>query len=101
MIIDDFDLVSVSVPPSETKTPLVVDPNAMVPLSFPLQSFQTIARRCSQIAQFCGAVQLPELSAGDLLNSLKAPTAFAVVKPLGFGTPERLDHKLHCILYTV
>jgi hypothetical protein len=65
----------------------------MLSLAIPVQCFQTIPRRRGQISQLRGAVQLPELSACDLLDSLKAPAALAVVKALCLGTPERPDHK--------
>jgi hypothetical protein len=101
VIVDDLNLVCVSISPNETKTPLIVDPDAMRSLSFPAQCFQTISRRCRQIPQFRGAVQLPELPAGDLFDSLKAPTALALVKPLCLGTPERPDHTINPILSSV
>jgi hypothetical protein len=96
-IIDDLNLVGVFIPPGETKTPLVVDPYAVIFLSFPVQSFQAITRRCCQIPQFGGAVQLPELSAGNLLDGLKAPATLAVVKPRCLSAPERPDHESYCI----
>jgi len=101
VIVDDLNLVGVAVPPNETKTPLIVDPYAMGSLSFPAQCFQMITRRCGQIPQFRGAIQLPELSARDLFDSLKAPTALALVKPLCLGTPERPDHTINPILSSV
>jgi hypothetical protein len=94
VIIDDLNFVGVSFAPRETKTPLVVDPHAVATLSFPAQCFQTITWRRHQIPQLRGAVQLPELSAGDLLHRLKASTALAVVKPLCLGAPKRPDHNI-------
>ena len=93
----------IAIPPHEAHAELVVDPNAMRSLSFPTQCFQTITRWCGQIPQFRGAVQLPDLPAGGLFDSPKAPTALALVKPLCLGTPERPDHKciVSCLAYNV
>jgi len=50
VMIDDLNLVGVSVSPNETETPLVVDPYAMLPPSLSVQGFQTIPRRRGQIS---------------------------------------------------
>lgn len=93
MVVDDLNIVRTAVAPDEAKAPLVVDANTMLSFSFPMQSFQAIPRRRCQVAQFCRTVQLPKLSACDMLDCLKAPAALAVVKPLGLRTPERQNHK--------
>jgi hypothetical protein len=59
-----------------------------LPLSVPAQCFQLIARWCRQVTQFQRAIQLPNLSACDLLDSLKAPPALPLMKALSLGTPE-------------
>jgi len=60
----------------------------MLPLSVAMQCFQTIPWRGCHVPQLCRAVQLPKLSAGDLLNRLKAPTALSLVQALSLGRPE-------------
>lgn len=42
MIIDDFDLKSILLPPSEAYSPLITDANAVLPLALSLKCFQTI-----------------------------------------------------------
>jgi len=54
MVVDDLDLVSVSVPPHEADTPLVIDADAMGSCSIAFEGFESVARRHPQIFQgFC------------------------------------------------
>ena len=101
VIVHNLNFVSVALSPHEAETPLLVNPNAMLPLSVAMQCFQAIAGRSSQVAQFGGAVQLPKLSPGDALDSLKAAARLPTVKSPGFGAAERLDHEPDCILLRV
>ncbi len=101
VIVHDLNLVSIALAPNEAKTPLVVNPNAVLSLSAALQYFQAIAGRRRQIAQFRGAVQLPELAPRDALDSLQAAARLPAVKSLGFRAAERLDHELDCMLFSV
>src|SRR5713101_1863421 len=57
MIVNDFDIVSVSVAPDETNPKLVIDADAMLPGSVTLQSLQAVAWRNAQVFQPCGAVE--------------------------------------------
>jgi hypothetical protein len=103
VIVHDLNFVSVALSPHEAKTPLIVDPNTMLAFSAAMQCFQAIAGRSGQIAQFGGAVQLPELSPGDPLDGLKAAARLPTVKSPGFGAAERLDHDLsvYCLAFNV
>jgi hypothetical protein len=50
---------------------LVIDPNAGLSLSVAVQGLQAISRRRHQGSQFRRAVQLPQLPARNMLDSLK------------------------------
>jgi hypothetical protein len=101
VIVHDLNFVSIPLAPDEAQTPLVVNPNAVLPPSVAMQSFQAISGRCCQIAQFRGAIQLPELAPRDVLDRLKAAARLPAVKSLGFRAAERLDHGLDCMLFSV
>jgi hypothetical protein len=101
VIVHDLNFVSIPLAPNEAKTPLVVNPNAVLSLSAAMQSFQAISGGRCQIAQFRGAVQLPELAPRDALDSLKAAARLPAVKSLGFRAAERLDHRVDCIPLSV
>lgn len=51
MIIYYLDIMRISINPSETDAPLLVDPNAVLALSITLQGFELVSRRNSQIVQ--------------------------------------------------
>jgi hypothetical protein len=99
VVIHYLDIVGISVTPHKTKTPLVVDPDTVLPFPIAAQGFQTVPRRCCQIAQLRSAVQLAELSAGDPFHGSKATTRLPVVKSPGFRATERPDHL--SILYRI
>ena len=45
MVVRDLDVPCFAIAPSETDTPLIVDPNAVLPASVAPQRLKTIARR--------------------------------------------------------
>jgi len=49
MVIHNLDFERVSIGPTEADAPLVVDPDAVLPLAIARQSLQTIARDGSKI----------------------------------------------------
>ncbi len=57
MIVNDFDIVSVSVAPDETNPKLVIDADAVLTGSIALQSLQAVAWRNPQVFKPCGAVE--------------------------------------------
>jgi hypothetical protein len=105
VIVHDLNFVSIALAPNEAQTPLVVpsnaNPNAVLSLSAAMQSFQAISGGRCPIAQFRGAVQLPELAPRDVLDRLKAAARLPAVKSLGFRAAERLDQGLDCMLLSV
>jgi hypothetical protein len=101
VIVHDLDFVSIALAPNEAQTPLAVNANAVLSLSAAMQSFQAISGGRCPIAQFRGAVQLPELAPRDVLDRLKAAARLPAVKSLGFRAAERLDQGLDCMLLSV
>ena len=59
MIVDDFDLVALPLAPEETDTPLVVDPDAVLPCALPFHRFQAICGRNAQVVEALGRVEHP------------------------------------------
>lgn len=92
MVVDDFHRVRIAIAPDKTETPLVINANTMLPFAFTVQRLQSIPRWRCQVAEFCGALQLPKLSARDPLDRMKTPAALAVVKLLSLQTAERPNH---------
>jgi hypothetical protein len=57
MVVHDLNLIGVIIPPKEANPELVVDPDAVLTRSVPLQGFQAIARRTPQVFQIRGGIQ--------------------------------------------
>jgi hypothetical protein len=95
MVIDDFDLMRMAVPPDETNAPLIIDPDAMLACTIALEGFETIAWWHAQVSQFRRRRrenQFPKSSALD--GGRKSPRAFALPYPFRFFTAEFLNHFL-------
>ena len=60
MAIHNLDLERVRIGPGEADAPLVVDPNAVLPLAIARQGLQTVARDDSKIRQGRGSVYVVE-----------------------------------------
>jgi hypothetical protein len=63
VIIHNLNIERVAILPNKTDSPLIVNPNAVLPFPVPMQGFQAVSRWRSQISQFIRAIQLPQLSA--------------------------------------
>ena len=73
MVIDDFHIVRIAVLPTETDTPLIVDPDAVLAVPIAGEVLQPITGQPRQVTQGGGAVELIELPYGGPGNGLKAP----------------------------
>src|SRR6266852_3868924 len=93
VVVHYLDVVGIPFTPHKTKTPLVVDPDTVLPLTLAAQGFQTVPRWRCQIAQLRSAVQLAKLSAGDPFHGSKASTRLPAVKSTlssrGTGRPQK------------
>ena len=92
MIVHDLDVVRIAVSPHETKTPLIVDSDAVLPLSLAMQDLQTVAGGSRQVPQLGSAIQLAQLSAGNPFHGPKAATRLPSMESPGFRTTERPNH---------
>jgi len=82
VIIDNFNVVGVTVAPDETQPPLIVDPNAVLPFSIAVQSFKTIGGWRSQVSEFGCAVHLPQLAPDHVLHRLKSTARLSAMQSL-------------------
>lgn len=62
MVVDDFDVVCVSIQPAETDAPLVVDAYAVLSLPVTLERLQPITGRNEQVLQAAGLAQVEEFA---------------------------------------
>jgi len=57
VVVGDLDVEGVSFTPDEADSPLVVDPDAVLPFAIPLQLFQPIPGRHSEVLERTRAVK--------------------------------------------
>lgn len=70
MITDNFniDRTRRTFEPVETDSPLVVDPNTVLPFPIPLQRFETVPRQGRQVLKSRGGFEPIEFQPGHTLN---------------------------------
>src|SRR5688500_6379247 len=61
VIVGDLDVVGIALAPDEADTPLIVDPNAVLPAAIALQSLHAVARRHAQIGETGAVVEHQQL----------------------------------------
>lgn len=97
MVIDNFDLVGVSVPPNETYPPLVVDPDRVLAGPGSLKLLQPVAGDSPQLAEGDGGVnyrQFPQCAAPQIPR--KPPGGPPAEESLRIPRGEALDHRTKC-----
>jgi hypothetical protein len=93
MIIRNFNIVCISGFPSETYSPLVIDPDAVFSFAVPFQGFQSISGRNSQGIQIWCGIQNYEFSPCKMLNILRQFSGKDSIKYFfGFFIPEKFNH---------
>jgi hypothetical protein len=92
MVVHHVYLLRLAVLPDETDPILVVDPDAVLPLSISGKSLETIAGKCPEVVQALGGVQLGQLPLRDLGNGPKPSRRVPLEQGLGVTAPERADH---------
>jgi hypothetical protein len=61
MVVDDFHVVGVAIPPHEADAILIIDSDAVLALALAVQSLQPVSGRHTQIIQRHGGMQQEEL----------------------------------------
>jgi hypothetical protein len=51
MAVDNLDVIRITLIPNKAHSPLIVDSNAVLPLSIPTQGFQAVSRRNPEIIE--------------------------------------------------
>jgi len=88
VVVHDFDIQRITILPTETDAPLVIDPDAMLSLSIALQGFQTIAWRYTKILYTDGAMKVKQLPSRYPLDIAKPPHVPIIEQRLGISAAE-------------
>jgi len=95
MVIRDFYVKGIPIPPDEAHAILIVNPNAVLPRPIPAKRFQMISRRHLQVIERDGRIQnrqFLERPAPEI--SRKSPALARPPQPFGFLVAETRDHSL-------
>src|SRR5581483_7376554 len=92
VVVDDLDFICLPVRPAETDPPLLVDPDAVLPLAVAFERLEPISRRRHQVAKCLSTVKIEQLAARRPLNRPEAGDWAIIEQCLGIGRPEGLDH---------
>jgi hypothetical protein len=65
VVIDNFDLVGISILPFETNPELLVYPDAVLTFSVTAKTFQTITRWNGKLSDFSDTIDLIQLALGN------------------------------------
>ena len=84
MIIDDLHFKAMPITPNKTDSPLIVDPNRVLPFTIASQGFQLISWRRGQNTQLRGCVELEQLPYCNAPDSAKTFAMLVMKKLLGF-----------------
>jgi hypothetical protein len=94
VVVDDLNLVGITVPPYETDTPTLIVADTVLALPISGELLQAVARRKAEIGEALGVVEHAELAVGQLLDvGGEARRPLAGEDSGGFAAPYRLDHE--------
>jgi hypothetical protein len=92
VVIRDFDLICVSVPPYKTDAPLIIHPDTVLPFPVVAEYFQVIAGRHPQIFESAGRINHKQFTPGHFFNVHKPFAALPLMQFLCLCATERLYH---------
>jgi hypothetical protein len=88
MVVADLDFGGINPLPSETDSPLIINPDGMQACSVSLEGLKAISRRNSQIGKLSGRINLDQLAQRDACYSGISSARSSLMKPLRLGVFE-------------
>ncbi len=92
VVVDDFNVISLTVLPSETDPPLIIDSETVLSCAVSFKNFQTVARDCCQIVQRTCSVEPSQPRERLPSNGQKSTNSRTVIEIFRIGTSKRCDH---------
>jgi hypothetical protein len=93
MVVCYFNVEGVSVFPEKADSPLIVDPDTVLPPAIAFQSLEPVARWDPEVLNVSGPVKIQELSPGTPLNRAKLRHILVTEQLFCFCIAERPDHR--------
>ena len=101
MIVRNLDVERIAIDPVKADPPLLVDPDAVLPLAITAKLFEPIAW-VGQIAQFFGAPKKSQLAECRTLDILRKPRrSDAIEDAFGVGISKAANHLVLSVLHTI
>ncbi len=93
VVVDDFNVVRISLCPDEADAPLVIDSNTILARAISGEPLQAIAWGHPKVMQVLGSVQHSELSLGNALQVSREPARMPSTEdPLGLAVAKAANH---------
>ena len=92
MIIYYLYMQCLSTLPTKNDTPLIVYPNAKLPLTIALEGLQSVRRRYAQVTDASGNIEHLKLPLRDFLKGAEPPRRPSAIEGFRVLAAERLDH---------
>jgi hypothetical protein len=93
VIINDFDAICVTLLPFETDPPLIIDPNAVLPLTISMQPLQLVSGRTAKVIErFCRIQQQKSSQGHTMYSAGNLPREPSMEDLLAFPATKALDH---------
>jgi len=92
MVVCYFNVIGVSAFPVKADSPLIVDPDTVLPLAIALQGLETVARGDPEVFKVLGPVKVQELSPCNPFCRAKPRHVQIIEQCLGLGITEGPDH---------
>jgi hypothetical protein len=95
MIVNNFHMRRPrrAIGPCETNAPLIVNPDAVLPLAIAMQRFKSVARKGSEIPERSGCLEAIQLETGGSLETGECLDAFTGRESAGALVPVTDDHR--------
>jgi len=103
MVVNNFDFVGVSNAPYKANAPLIVDADAVLPLSIPFQALAAASRQCRKRSDIHSGIEDVQFAKRRALDCFKPARTFPAKKALGIRAAEGPDHcpKVYCFPFHV
>jgi hypothetical protein len=103
MVVDDFDFVRMSSAPYEADAPLIVDTNAVLPVSIPFQALEAVSWQRRQRSDLRSGIEDVQVSKRRALDCFEPACTFPAKQALGIRAAEWPDHctMLYCFPFHV
>jgi hypothetical protein len=92
VIIDNLDVVRITVTPNKADAILIIDANAVLTLATSTESLKAIAGKNAKVVELMRGLQLRQLPLDYPSDLLKPLGALTIKESFGFLAAERTDH---------